>query len=175
MGATTSSPSPPSSTTPSYFPEYDIIQSVPPTGYISLSFIEFCTGLPSSQEATHASVMSVTRWVNRLGVPHRFLILHVVVSTGNRDLFFRLDRRRDPQESSVSSSSQSTASDGVRSIHTITVLPQMINIIIIGSDITSPPAPFGPKGDQRSRVEINGTSTTRRDWTNIAGSVRYMP
>src|ERR1700677_4870488 len=105
MGATTSSPSRPSSTTPSYFPEYDIIQSVPPAGYISLSFIEFCTGLPSSQEA---SVVSITRWVNRLGVPHRFLILHVVVSTGNRDLFFRLDCRRDPQELSLSSSSQST-------------------------------------------------------------------
>ena len=172
MGATPSSTSPPPSATPSSSLDYDIIQSVPPAGYVSLSFIEFCTGLPSSQEA---SVMSVTRWVNILGVPHRFLILHVVVSTSNRDLFFRLDRRRDSQGLSVSSSSQSTASDGVRSIHTITVLSQMINIVMIGSDITSPRAPFGPKGDERSRVEIRETSTTHRDWTDTAGSVRYMP
>ena len=142
MGATTSSPSPPPSATPSSLPDYDVVQSVPPAGYITLSFIEFCTHLPSSQEATRASVTSVTRWINRWGVPHRFLILHVL-RTGNEDLFFRLDRRRDPQELSVSSSSQSTASDGVRSIHTVTVLSQMINIMI-GSDITSPRTPFGP-------------------------------
>ena len=117
MGTTTSAPSTLSSITPSYLSDYDIIQSVPPAGYTTLSFIEFCTSLPTSQEATHASVTSVTRWVNKWGVPHRFLILHVVVSTGNKDLFFRLDRRRDPQELSVSSSSQSAASDGVRSIH----------------------------------------------------------
>ena len=115
MGSKTSSPSALSSATPPCLPDYDIIQSVPPTGYITLSFIEFCTGLPTSQEATHATVTSVTRWVNRWGVPHRFLILYVVVSTGNKDLFFRLDRRRDPQELSFSSS-----------IHRITVLSQMI-------------------------------------------------
>ena len=171
MGTTTSSPSPLSTTTPSY-PEYDIIQSVPPAGYISLSFIEFCTGLPSSQEATHASVVSVTRWVNRLGVPHRFLILHVVVSTSNRDLFFRLDRRRDTQELSVSSSSQSTALDGVCSIHTITVLSQMT---YIGYNFTSYHAPCGSKGEERSRVEVGEASTTRTDRTDTAGGVRHMP
>jgi len=168
MGTTPSSPSPSPSAVPSSLPDYDIIKSVPPAGYTTLSFIEFCTGLLSSQEATHATVTSVTRWINRWGVPHRFLILHVV-STGNKDLFFRLDRRRDPQESSVSS----TASDGVGSIHTITMLSQ--NIIMIGSGVTSPRAPSEPKGDERSRVEIGDTSTTRRDWTGTASSVRYMP
>ena len=113
MGTITSVPSPLSSPTP-YLPDYDIIQSVPPAGYMTLSFIEFCKGLSSSQEATHATVTSVTRWVNTWGVPHRFLILHAVVGTGNRDLFFRLDRRRDHQESFVSSSIRSIPSDTVR-------------------------------------------------------------
>jgi len=113
MDSATSHPSPWSSATSSYFPDDDIIRNVPPAGYNTLSFTEFCTRLSSSQEANHANVISVTRWVNRWGVPHRFLILHVVVSTWDRELFFRLERRRDTQELFVSSSSPCTASDGV--------------------------------------------------------------
>jgi len=43
-------------------------------------------------------------------VPHRFLVLHVVDSTQNRDLCTRLDRRKD---TFISSSRPSLASDGV--------------------------------------------------------------
>ena len=133
--ASTTSQSLWSSATPSYFPDDDIIRNVPPAGYNALSFTEFCTRLSFSQEANHAKVTSVTRWVNRWGVPHRFLILHVVVSTCDRNPFFRLERRRDAQDLFVSSSSPCTASDGVRSMHTlITVLSQMTYIIITGSN-----------------------------------------
>jgi len=113
MGSTTSRRSLLSSATSPYSPDDDIILNVPSAGYNTLSFTEFCTRLSFSQEANHAKVTSVTRWVNGWGVPHRFLILHVVVSTCDRNLFFRLERRRGAQELFVSSSSQSTASDGV--------------------------------------------------------------
>jgi len=46
-------------------------------------------------------------------VPHRFLVLHVVDSTQNRDLCTRLDRRKDTV---ISSSRPSLASDGIERI-----------------------------------------------------------
>src|SRR5260370_15080694 len=121
-----------SSATPRNSPEYDdIIRIVHLVGFAAFTFVEFCNGLSSSSEAHHASVVSVTRWVNNWGVPHRFLILHVEDSTGNRNLCIRLDRRKDTQESSISSSSPSLASGELRSVCTLTCPSHMRYILII--------------------------------------------
>ena len=42
-----------------------------------------------------AKIASVKRYGDRNGVPHRFLIFHVIRTDG-RDFYLRMDRRRDP-------------------------------------------------------------------------------
>jgi len=42
-----------------------------------------------------AKIASVKRYGDRNGVPHRFLIFHVIRRDG-RDFYLRMDRRRDP-------------------------------------------------------------------------------
>jgi len=42
-----------------------------------------------------ANIASVKRYGDRNGVPHRFLIFHVIRTDG-RDFYLRMDRRRDP-------------------------------------------------------------------------------
>jgi len=42
-----------------------------------------------------ANIASVKRYGDRFGVPHRFLIFHVIRTDG-RDFYLRMDRRRDP-------------------------------------------------------------------------------
>src|SRR5258708_34565900 len=82
---TTSFPLP--STTPACSSsEYDIIPILRVVGISAFTFVEFYTHLLSSSEALYASVISITRWVNNWGVPHRFLILHVKDSTGDRSI-----------------------------------------------------------------------------------------
>ncbi|KAF8325169.1 uncharacterized protein EI90DRAFT_3073181 [Cantharellus anzutake] len=93
--------------------ETDIIRDVPHLWSATLTLIDFCANLPMSEEANHSKVISVTRWVTSKGIPHRFLILDVFDSARGRHLFFRLDRRRDQNESSISSSRPSHAIDGV--------------------------------------------------------------
>jgi len=101
------------SATPCNSSEYDIIPVLHLVGIAAFTFVEFYTRLLSSSEAPNASVISITRWVNDWGVPHRFLILHVKDSTGDRDLYFRLDRRKGNQQAFISSSSPSLALDEV--------------------------------------------------------------
>ncbi|KAF8318616.1 uncharacterized protein EI90DRAFT_2703213 [Cantharellus anzutake] len=54
----------------------------------------FCESLLKSARVDDARIMSVERYGDLHGVPHRFLILHVVRTDG-RDFYLRLDRRRD--------------------------------------------------------------------------------
>src|SRR5258708_2484003 len=117
---TTSFPLP--SATPCSSSEYDIIPILHLVGISAFTFVEFYTRLLSSSAAPYASVISITRWVNNWGVPHRFLILHVKDSAGDRDLYFRLDRRKGNQQAFISSSSPSLALDEVCSICTLTWL-----------------------------------------------------
>jgi len=42
-----------------------------------------------------ANIASVKRYGDRSGVPHRFLIFHVI-RTDRTDFYLRMDRRRDP-------------------------------------------------------------------------------
>ncbi len=110
------------SATPCNSSECDIIPALRIVGIAGFTFVEFYTRLLSSSEAPYANVISITRWVNDWGVPHRFLILHVKDSTGDRDLYFRLDRRKGNQQAFISGSSSSLALDEVCSICTLTWL-----------------------------------------------------
>jgi len=47
-----------------------------------------------------ANIASVKRYGDRNGVPHRFLIFHVIRTDG-RDFYLRMDRRRDPTVSLI--------------------------------------------------------------------------
>jgi len=62
--------------------------------YRTYSVRTFCESLLNSPRASQASIASVKRYGDRSGVPHRFLILHIVRDDG-KDFYLRLDRRPD--------------------------------------------------------------------------------
>ncbi|KAF8320218.1 uncharacterized protein EI90DRAFT_3081052 [Cantharellus anzutake] len=64
--------------------------------YRIFSVQTFCESLFNSRRAANARIVSVQRYGDLQGVPHRFLILHVTRADG-REFYLRLDRRRDRQ------------------------------------------------------------------------------
>jgi hypothetical protein len=62
--------------------------------YRTYSVRTFCESLFNSHRARHAGIVSVKRYGDRFGVPHRFLLFHIVRPDG-KDFYIRLDRRRD--------------------------------------------------------------------------------
>ncbi|KAF8310434.1 uncharacterized protein EI90DRAFT_1220888 [Cantharellus anzutake] len=64
--------------------------------YRIFSVRTFCESLFNSRRATNARIVSVQRYGDLQGVPHRFLIMHVTRADG-REFYLRLDRRRDRQ------------------------------------------------------------------------------
>ncbi|KAF8322846.1 uncharacterized protein EI90DRAFT_3077524, partial [Cantharellus anzutake] len=62
--------------------------------YRIFSVRTFCESLFNSRRAANARIVSVQRYGDLQGVPHRFLILHVTRADG-REFYVRLDRRRD--------------------------------------------------------------------------------
>ena len=54
----------------------------------------FCESLLNSSRASNARIVSVKRYGDRHGVPHRFLIFHINRTDG-KDFYLRVDRRRD--------------------------------------------------------------------------------
>jgi hypothetical protein len=54
----------------------------------------FCESLFNSRRASNTKITSVKRYGDRYGVPHRFLIFHIIRGDG-RDFYLRVDRRRD--------------------------------------------------------------------------------
>ncbi|KAF8320189.1 uncharacterized protein EI90DRAFT_2609449 [Cantharellus anzutake] len=62
--------------------------------YRIFSVRTFCESLFNSRRAANARIVSVRRYGDLQGVPHRFLILHVTRADG-REFYLRLDRRRD--------------------------------------------------------------------------------
>ena len=54
----------------------------------------FCESLLNSSRATDAKIASAKRYGDRYGVPHRFLIFHIVRDNG-KEFYLRVDRRRD--------------------------------------------------------------------------------
>ncbi|KAF8320185.1 uncharacterized protein EI90DRAFT_3020544 [Cantharellus anzutake] len=66
--------------------------------YRIFSVRTFCESLVNSRRAANARIVSVQRYGDLQGVPHRFLIMHVTRADG-REFYLRLDRRRDRQVS----------------------------------------------------------------------------
>ncbi|KAF8310440.1 uncharacterized protein EI90DRAFT_3024466 [Cantharellus anzutake] len=64
--------------------------------YRIFSVRTFCESLFNSRRAANARIVSVRRYGDLQGVPHRFLIMHVTRADG-REFYVRLDRRRDHQ------------------------------------------------------------------------------
>ncbi|KAF8322839.1 uncharacterized protein EI90DRAFT_3019997 [Cantharellus anzutake] len=64
--------------------------------YRIFSVRTFCESLFNSRRAANARIVSVQRYGDLQGVPHRFLIMHVTRADG-REFYLRLDRRRDHQ------------------------------------------------------------------------------
>ena len=62
--------------------------------YKTYSVRTFCESLFNSHRAVSAEIVSVKRYGHRFGVPHRFLIFHVVRTDG-KDFYLRVDRRPD--------------------------------------------------------------------------------
>jgi hypothetical protein len=62
--------------------------------YRTYSVRTFCESLFNSDRARHAGIVSVKRYGDRSGVPHRFLLFHIIRPDGT-DFYIRLDRRRD--------------------------------------------------------------------------------
>ncbi|KAF8320205.1 uncharacterized protein EI90DRAFT_2610404 [Cantharellus anzutake] len=62
--------------------------------YRIFSVRTFCESLFNSRRAANARIVSVQRYGDLQGVPHRFLILHVTRADGG-EFYLRLDRRRD--------------------------------------------------------------------------------
>ena len=62
--------------------------------YKTYSVRTFCESLFNSHRAVSAEIVSVKRYGDRFGVPHRFLIFHIVRTDG-KDFYLRVDRRRD--------------------------------------------------------------------------------
>ena len=62
--------------------------------YKTYSVRTFCESFFNSHRAVSAEIVSVKRYGDRFGVPHRFLIFHVVRTDG-KDFYLRVDRRRD--------------------------------------------------------------------------------
>jgi hypothetical protein len=54
----------------------------------------FCESLFNSPCANDAKIASVKRYSDRNGVPHRFLLFHIVRDNGT-EFYLRMDRRRD--------------------------------------------------------------------------------
>ena len=54
----------------------------------------FCESIFNNPRVVSAKIVSVTRYVHRSGVPHRFLIFHTARDDG-AEFYLRLDRRRD--------------------------------------------------------------------------------
>ena len=62
--------------------------------YKRYSVRTFCESLFNSHRAVSAKIVSVKRYGDRFGVPHRFLIFHIARTDG-KDFYLRVDRRRD--------------------------------------------------------------------------------
>ncbi len=70
----------------------DILHPVPSFGHAEYSVKVFCERLEQSATASSAVMVSCTRYGDKSGVPHRFLILHVQ-HDGRPNFYIRLDRR----------------------------------------------------------------------------------
>ncbi|KAF8334658.1 uncharacterized protein EI90DRAFT_448967 [Cantharellus anzutake] len=64
--------------------------------YRTFSVRTFCESLFNSRRAANARIVSLQRYGDLQGVPHRFLIMRVTRADG-REFYLRLDRRRDHQ------------------------------------------------------------------------------
>ena len=62
--------------------------------YKTYSVRTFCESLFNSHRTVSAKIVSVKRYGDRFGVPHRFLIFHII-RTDEKDFYLRVDRRRD--------------------------------------------------------------------------------
>ena len=62
--------------------------------YKTYSVRTFCESVFNSHRAVSAKIVSVKRYGDRFGVPHRFLIFHIARTDG-KDFYLRVDRRRD--------------------------------------------------------------------------------
>ena len=96
-------------------PSEDILRHVPSSAFITYSVENFCEELEQSTIASSANTVSCTRYRDKSGVHHRFLILHVQ-HDGTLGFYIRLDRRPS-REGSVfhflRNSSTDTAKDTV--------------------------------------------------------------
>ena len=85
--------------------------------YKTYSVRTFCESLLNSRRAVSAEIVSVKRYGHRLGVPHRFLIFHIVRTDG-KDFYLRVDRRPDRDipflEFAIQNVGRSNAADTVR-------------------------------------------------------------
>ncbi len=101
---------------PSIVSDYsEIMNRASSTGYSVFNINQFCQCLRHSPKALNGSISSVELYCETIGVRHRYLILRVQRGSG-RDLYIRLDRRRDDKQSIVNFAlgfSTSDASDGV--------------------------------------------------------------
>ena len=62
--------------------------------YKTYSVRTFCESFFNSHRAASAKIVSVKRYGHRFGVPHRFLIFHIIRTDG-KDFYLRVDRRPD--------------------------------------------------------------------------------
>ena len=110
-------PEPSSAPDPNRSPETthsDILVHITRHGRSDFNIERFCTNLRRSEEAKKSAIVSLRRYGERAGIPHRFLILHIS-PTDKKNFFLRLDRRgnRDQPLRFLSGFSTSDARDSV--------------------------------------------------------------